>query len=105
MSLLDLRAVGAVEVVELVDLALEVRLRVGRERPLLVRRSSRLPGAPPANDRQLRAAEVAQHVDEEQAVLGGRVAGAEHRAVARLAVDVRDAEALVAHDRHVARGE
>ena len=52
--------------------------------------------------RELSAAGVAQRVHEEQAVLGGGVAEPEHRAVAVAAVDVRDAEALVAHDRDVA---
>ena len=62
---------------------------------------ARLPGA--ADEaRQLGAAGVAQHVDEEQAVLGGDVAGAEHRAAAGGAIDVRHAEALVADDRDVA---
>ena len=53
---------------------------------------------------------VAQHVHQEQAVLGAGVARAEHHAGARGAVDVRHAVAVVALDRHVgaradARGE
>ena len=43
---------------------------------------------------------VAQRVDEEQPVLGGDVAGAEHRSGAAGPVDVRDA-VLVADDGHV----
>ena len=50
---------------------------------------------------QLRAADVAQDVHREQPVLRAHVAGAEHRAVARGAVDARDAEPLVAQDRDV----
>ncbi len=46
---LDLLALGAVEVVELVVLALQVGLGVGRDRPLL-RVEVRLPCAPPANE-------------------------------------------------------
>ena len=94
---LQLAAAVAVEVVAEVELALVVGLRVGRERPLLgvhgaVGRRAADEGG------QLRAAQVAQHVDEEQAVLRGRVAGAEHRPGARGPVDVGDPEALVAHD-------
>jgi hypothetical protein len=98
--LLDELAVVAVEVVELVDLALQVGLGVRRERPLLLVERA-VAGGAARERRQLRPAQVAQDVDEEQAVLGGDVARAEHRAAARLAVDVGDAEALVAHDRHV----
>ncbi len=83
---------------QLVGLAREVGLRVGGDLPLLL--VHRLVGAA-GEARQLAAAGVAQHVHEEEAVLGGRVAEPEHRAVAGLAVDVGDAEALVAHDRHV----
>ena len=54
--------------------------------------------------RQLRAPGVAQHVHEEQPVLGADVARAEQRVRARGAVDVRNAEARVAdHDHAGAR--
>ena len=99
---LDLLAVGAEEVRQLGRLALEVGLRVGRDLPLLgVHR--RVGAAREVG--QLGPARVAQDVHEEQPVLRGRVARPEHGAVARGAVDVRHAEAAVAHDRDVpARG-
>ena len=83
-------------------LALEVLLGVRGDLPLLgVHRGVRAA----REARQLAAAGVPQRVHEEQAVLRARVAEAEHRPVARGAVDVRDAEAAVAHDRDVrARG-
>ena len=75
---LDLLAAGAVEVVALVDLALEVGLGVGRDLPLhLVERAVARRAA--GEGGQLRAAEVAQDVDEEQAVLAGHVADGAHR--------------------------
>ena len=96
---LDLPAGLAVEVVEQVDLALEVGLGVGRDRPLLlVEVAVALRAAGEA--RELRPPDVAEGVHEEEAVLGGGVADAEHRPVAGGAVDVRDAEG-VADDRHV----
>ena len=55
-------------------------------------------GDAPRNSETPRAAEVAQHVHQEEAVLGGRVALREHRRVARRAEDVRHAEARVADD-------
>ena len=64
-----------------------------------MRSIARLPSAPPTNVRQFRARRVAQHVDEEQAVGGRGVAGAEHHARAGAAVDVRHAEGAVALDR------
>ena len=83
-------------------LLLEVGLGVGRDLPLLLVLGD--VGAA-GEAREAPAAGVAQRVHEEQAILGGDVAEAEHRAVARLAVHVRDAEALVAQDRDVrARG-
>jgi hypothetical protein len=88
----------AEHVVEPVRLALQVGLGVRSDRPLLgVLRRVRAAREP----RQLAAPGVAQHVHEEQPILGARVAEAEHRPVARRAVDVRHAEALVAHDRDV----
>jgi hypothetical protein len=95
----------AVEVVAEVELALVVGLGVGGARPLRgVHRAVRR--RPADEGGELRAPEVAQHVDEEQAVLCGGVARAEHRAAAGGAVDVRDPEAVVAQDRHVgARGD
>src|SRR5205085_1475638 len=45
-------------------------------------------------------AEVAEYVEEEEAILGRRVAEPELRSRACAAVDVRDA-VVVAHDRHV----
>jgi hypothetical protein len=95
---LDQRAGRPEDVVELVGLALEVGVGVRRHLPLLaVHRGVRAA----REARQLAAAGVAQHVHEEQAVLGPGVAEPEHRAVARAPVDVGDAEALVAHDHHV----
>jgi hypothetical protein len=98
----DELALGAQQLRELVALVGEVGLGIWRDPPLLgVHRGVRAAG----EARQLAAAGMAQHVHEEQAVLGAGVAEPEHRAVARPAVDVRDAEGLVAHDRHVrARG-
>jgi hypothetical protein len=91
----------AVEVVAEVELALEVGLRVRGQRPLLgIHRA--VGGGAADERRQLGAAQVAEHVDEEEAVLRGGVACAEHRAGARRAVDVGDAEGLVAHDGDVA---
>src|SRR5207302_6327889 len=49
---------------------------------------------------ELGPADVTQYVDEEEAVLGGRVADAEHGPVPGGAVDVRDPE-VVPHDGHV----
>ena len=49
--------------------------------------------------REVALAGVAQHVDKEQAVLGGRVTDPEHQLGARVAVDVGHAELLVADDR------
>jgi hypothetical protein len=98
--LLQLRPGRAVHVVAEVVLALEVGLGVGRQPPLVVvhgavaGRAAREGGEPGAPG-------VAQHVHDEEAVLGAHVAQPEHRPGARLAVHVRDAEAGVAHDGHV----
>src|SRR5579884_2102514 len=76
----------------------EVLLGVGADRPDLgVERL--VAGAAADERRQLRAPEVAEHVDEEEPVLGGRVADPELGLGARGTVDVRDAEAPVAFDR------
>jgi hypothetical protein len=95
----ELHAALAVDLVRQVDLKLEVGLVVGRQLPL---RAVHLAVGGGAADerRQLRAAGVAQHVHQEQAVLRRGVARAEQHVAARLAVDVRHAVALVAHDRH-----
>ena len=91
---------------ELVRLLLEparARLRLAGELLLGVRRDrphQRVEGAVgrgAAGERgELAAAEVAEDVHEEEPVLGGRVADAEHRALAGVGVDVRHAELGVA---------
>ena len=98
--LLQLCALGAVDDVAQIELALELGLVVGRDRPL---RAVELAVAGRAADerRELGAAEMAQDVDEEEAVLGRGVAEAELGAGAGGAVDVRHAELRVAHDRDV----
>ena len=91
---LDLLALLAEVLGQVVDLSLEVLLVVRRDRPRVgVHR--RVRSAREA--RQLGPAGVTQDVHEEQPVLGADVPEPEHRARAGLAVDVRDAEALVAH--------
>ena len=93
------RGLGLEPRADLVDLLLQVGLRVRRHRPDEVVEGA--VGRRAAGERrELRAADVAEDVEEEQPVLGGGVAGAEHRAGPRRPVDVRDA-AAVAHDRHV----
>ncbi len=84
----------------LVDLGLEVGLGVRGGRP---HQSVERPvGRRAAGERrQLRAPEVAEDVHEEQTVLGGRVARAEHRPRAAGGVDVGHAEGGVADDRDV----
>ncbi len=90
---IDLRAGGAVQLRREVDLGLEVLLGVRRDRPL--RLVHLAVGRRAAGERrELAAGGVAQHVDQEQPVLGGRIAGAEHHLGARVAVDVRDVVAL-----------
>ena len=91
----DLRPLRPEVLRQVGDLALEVGFGVGRDGPLL--RVLALVGAA-GEARELAAPRVAQHVHEEQPVLGADVAEAEHRRRARRAVDVRDAEAAVAHD-------
>ena len=92
--LLELDALGAVDVVGEVDLLLQVGLGVGRDRPLLgVHRLVRAAG----EARELGAAGVAQHVHEEEAVLGADVAGAEHQVGAVVGVDVGDVELVAGH--------
>ena len=84
----------------LVDLLLEFLLGVGRvlEEVLL----EFLVGGRATGERgQLAPADPAQHVHQEEPVLGGGVARAELGARARRAVDVRHAGRLVADDRHV----
>ncbi len=86
-----------------VDLGLEILLGVGGDLPLVLVRLD--VGRRAADERrQVRAGGVAQHVHQEQAVLGTRVTGAEHQLGARVAVDVRDAVALVTDDRQPGLG-
>ncbi len=95
--LLGALAVGAVELVELVGLAIEVVFRVGGDPPLLGIHGAVARG-PAGEGGELSAARVAQHVHEEEPVLRGRVAQAEHRRRARGAGDVGHPEVRVAHD-------
>ena len=89
----------AVELRRVVVLLLQIRLRVRRRGPLGV--VHRAVGRRAADEaRELRLAGVPQDVHQEQAILGVRVARAEHRVGAGDAVDVRHAELVVAHDRH-----
>ena len=85
------------EALEPVDLALEVVVVVRLARPhALIHADVR-----PARElRERRVSRVAQDVDEEQPVLGGRVSDPEHQLGARVAVDVGHAEARVTFDRH-----
>jgi len=99
----DLRALGPVQRRRVVQLRLQVGFGVGRDRPLhLIHRAIARRAADERG--QFGFGGVAQHVHQEQPVLGARIARAEHNAGARAAVDVRDAEAAVALDRHVRPG-
>ena len=81
-------------------LAGELLLGVGGDGPH--QRVERPVGGRAAGERgELPAAEVAEDVHEEEPVLGGGVPDAEHGALARVGVDVGDAELLVAGDRDV----
>ena len=98
----ELGALRAVQRRRGVDLRLEVRLGVRRDRPLrLVHRAVRGRAAGERRERSL--GRVTQHVHQEQPVLGARVPGAEHHLGARLAVDVGDV-VLVADDRQPGLG-
>ncbi len=94
---LDQHAPAAVQRRRAVVLHAQVGLPVGRVGPARLVHA-RVGAA--GERRQLRATRVPQHVHEEQPILGRGVAGAEHRARARLPVDVGNAE-VVADDRDV----
>ena len=94
----ELGADVPVQLRRVVDLALEVGLRVRGDLPLRAIHLAVRRGAA-RERRQLRPSRVAQHVHQEEAVLGPRVARAEQHVGAGGAVDVRHAVALVADDR------
>jgi hypothetical protein len=95
----ELLAAGPV--VHVVDLIDEVLLGVGLVGPhLLVHRDVGAAG----EGCEIALAGVAQRIDEEQAVLGGGIPDPEHQPGAGVAVDVGNAELLVAHDGHPGLG-
>ena len=86
----------AVELGRLRQLFFEVGFGVGGEGPL----AGVAAGVAAAEEGgEFGAAGVAQHVHQEEAVLGAGVAGGEHRVGAGFAVDVGNAEGFVADDR------
>ncbi len=94
----EVDAVGAIELGHLVELVLQVGRRVRRGVPLPV---VGLDVGAAGERGEIGVAVVAQHVHEEQPVLGLGVADPEGGRRTRVAVDVGDAEALVADDRDV----
>ncbi len=92
----DLSGVDRVRqpVVDLVD---EILLRVGLAGPDALVHAD-VCAARKLRERPLTG--VAQRIDEEQPVFGGRPPDSEHQRGACIAVDVRHPELLVAHDRH-----
>lgn len=98
-----LPAALAAVVADVGDLRLQVLLGVRGLRPELLFQA--LVGLGAAREGgQLAAADVPEEVDEPEPVLPGRVPGAELRAVAGGALDVRHPGLLVAGDRHVLAG-
>jgi hypothetical protein len=96
----DLFAFRPVHGPRLGELLFEVRFGVRRDHPLRAVHRAVARGAADEGG-EFSAGGMAQDVDQEEPVCGSRVAGAEHDAGPRAAVDVRDAEGAVALDRDV----